>query len=138
MYTRTYEHFCSHGHNDGFLEDVTITLTNKTDGKDPKNTENYGMRTLKTLAPSGLNIEDCPTKYYICHRLWYIKVSQLFGRQYIRTWTESGLHVIMFMFILHLLMYLLFYIVYVTSYSFTAVFGIMQQASGMECFCENS
>ena len=69
MQEHFYKHFCSHGHNDRFLEEVTITLTNKTDGKDPKNMENYGMRTLKTLAPSGLNIEDCLTKYYICHIL---------------------------------------------------------------------
>ena len=34
------EHFCSHDHN-GFLEDVTITLTNKTKGKEPKNKENW-------------------------------------------------------------------------------------------------
>ena len=30
------EHLHSDGHN-GFLEDVTITLIDKTDGKDPKN-----------------------------------------------------------------------------------------------------
>ena len=69
MQGRLYEHFCSHGHNDGFLEEVAITLTNKTDGKDPEYAENYGMRTLKTLAPSGLNIEDCLTNYYICRIL---------------------------------------------------------------------
>ena len=63
MQEHFYKHFCSHGHNDGFLEEVTITLTNKTDGKDPKNKENYGMRTLKALARSELNIKDCPTKY---------------------------------------------------------------------------
>ena len=42
----------------GFLGNVSITLTDKTDGKDPKRRENYWMRTLKTYAPFGLNIED--------------------------------------------------------------------------------
>ena len=41
------------------LEDVTGTFIHKTDGKDPKNRENYWTRTLKTLAPDGLNTEDC-------------------------------------------------------------------------------
>ena len=63
-------------------------------------------------------------------RFHWTKVFQLFGRQYIRTWMILGLHVIMFM-------YSLFYIVYVTSHSFTSVFGTLQ-ASGIECFCENS
>ena len=49
------EHLHSDGHN-GFLEDVTITLIDKTDGKDPKNRENYWM---KMLAPDGLNSEEC-------------------------------------------------------------------------------
>ena len=56
MYILRY--IISDGHN-GFLEDVAITLIDKTDGRDPKNRENYWMRTLKTLAPQGLNIEDC-------------------------------------------------------------------------------
>ena len=41
-----------------FLEMFSITLIDKTDGKDPKTRENYWMRTLKTYAPFGLNIED--------------------------------------------------------------------------------
>ena len=56
MQEHLYEHFYSDGHV--FLDEVTLTLTNKTDAKDPKNTENYRVRTLKTLAPCGLNIED--------------------------------------------------------------------------------
>ena len=52
-----FEHFKSEGHN-GFLGNVSITLIDKTDGKDPKRRENYWMRTLKTYAPFGLNIED--------------------------------------------------------------------------------
>ena len=58
MQEHLHEHFYSDGHN-GFLENVAITLIDKTDGRDPKNRENYWMRTLKTLAPDGLNIEDC-------------------------------------------------------------------------------
>ena len=53
-----YDHFYSDGHN-GFLQDVAITLLDTIDGENPKNMKNYWMRTLKTLAPGGLNIEDC-------------------------------------------------------------------------------
>ena len=49
MQEHLYEQFYSDGHN-GFLEDATVTLINKTDGKDPKIRENYLMRTLKMLA----------------------------------------------------------------------------------------
>ena len=52
------EHFYSDGHN-GFLKDVTITSIDNIDGRDLKNRENYWMRTLKTLAPDGLDIEAC-------------------------------------------------------------------------------
>ena len=41
----------------GFLGNVSITLIDKTDGKDPKRRENYWMRSLKIYAPFGLNIE---------------------------------------------------------------------------------
>ena len=58
MQEHLFEHFYSEGHN-GFLEDVSVTLIDKTDGRDPKKREFYWMRTLKTLAPDGLNIEDC-------------------------------------------------------------------------------
>ena len=52
-----FEHFKSEGLI-GFLRNVSITLIDKTDGKDPKRRENYWMRALKTYAPFGLNIED--------------------------------------------------------------------------------
>ena len=42
----------------GFLGNISITLIDKTDGKDPKRRENYWMRALKTYHPFGLNIED--------------------------------------------------------------------------------
>ena len=52
-----YSHFESEGHN-GFLEDVSIALIDKTDGSDPTKRETFWMHTLKTLAPYGLNVED--------------------------------------------------------------------------------
>ena len=57
MQEHLFEHFKSEDHS-GFLGNVSITLIDKTDGKDPKRRENYWMRTLKTYAPFGLNIED--------------------------------------------------------------------------------
>ena len=57
MQEHLYAHFQSSGHT-GFLNDVSITLIDKTDGSNPKARENYWIRTLKTLAPSGLNIEE--------------------------------------------------------------------------------
>ena len=55
------EHFCSHfeseGHN-GFLEDMSISLIDKTDGSYPTKRETFLMHTLKTLTPYGLNIEN--------------------------------------------------------------------------------
>ena len=41
-----------------FLEDVSITLIDKTDGSDPTKRETFWMHTLKTLAPYGLNVEN--------------------------------------------------------------------------------
>ena len=52
-----FEHFKSEGHS-GFLGNAFITLIDKIDSKDPKRRENYWMKTLKTYAPFGLNIED--------------------------------------------------------------------------------
>ena len=51
------EHFDSMGHN-GFLNNVSMTLINKTDEKNPKKRENYWMRTLISYTPFGLNVED--------------------------------------------------------------------------------
>ena len=51
-----YEHFHSEGRN-GFLGYVSVSLIDKTNGFQPKKRENYWMRTLKTLAPLGLNVE---------------------------------------------------------------------------------
>ena len=52
-----FEHFNSKGHN-GFLHDVSFTLINKTDLKNPTKREHYERHTLKTLGPHGLNVED--------------------------------------------------------------------------------
>ena len=57
MQQHLYEHFCSKGHN-VFLGNVSIRLVEKTDGFQSKNRENYWMRTVKTLAPLGLNVES--------------------------------------------------------------------------------
>ena len=37
---------------------VSISLIEKNDCSQPKKRENYWMRTLKTLAPLGLNVES--------------------------------------------------------------------------------
>ena len=50
-----FEHFNSPGHN-GFLEDVSIILIDKTDPSDPEKREDYWIQTLKTAAPWGLNV----------------------------------------------------------------------------------
>ena len=57
MQEHLYRHLGSPGHK-GFLNDVLVTLIDKTDGSDPKKREDYWMNTLKTMAPYDLNIED--------------------------------------------------------------------------------
>ena len=57
MEQHLYEHFCSEDDN-GFLGNVYISLIDKNDGFQPKKRENYWMRTLKTPAPLGLNVES--------------------------------------------------------------------------------
>ena len=51
------EHFASEGHC-RFFEDVTFTLIDKTELKDPNRREHYWRHTLKTMTPLGLNVED--------------------------------------------------------------------------------
>ena len=55
MQGHLYEHFNLPGLS-GFLNDVSVTL--KTDPKDPTKRENDWIHTLKTKAPLGLNVED--------------------------------------------------------------------------------
>ena len=57
MQERLYRHFSSPGHR-RFLNDVSVTLIDNTDRSDPKKREDYWIKTLKTIAPYGLNIED--------------------------------------------------------------------------------
>ena len=52
-----FEHFSSNDHN-GFLEDCSITLIDKTDGSDPTRREEYWRRVLKTVTPYELNTID--------------------------------------------------------------------------------
>ena len=40
-----------------FLNDVSVTLINKTGPKDPTKQEDYWIQTLKTKTPLGLNVE---------------------------------------------------------------------------------
>ena len=42
----------------GFLEDVEVTLIDKTQASDLTKRKYYWMRTLKTLYPDGLNLES--------------------------------------------------------------------------------
>ena len=42
----------------GFLENAKIMLIDKTDGQNPKKSEDYWRKTFKTYAPFRLNVED--------------------------------------------------------------------------------
>ena len=50
-----YKHFKREGHTE-FLDDVSITFIDKTDGSNPTKRENYWMRNLKAFSPYSLNI----------------------------------------------------------------------------------
>ena len=63
MQQHLYEHFYSEVHNE-FLGNVSISLIDKTGGFKSKKSENYWMRTLKTLPPLGLNVES-GVQYFI-------------------------------------------------------------------------
>ena len=63
MQQHLYEHFYSEVHNE-FLGNVSISLIDKTGGFKSKKSENYWMRTLKTLPPLGLNVESA-VQYFI-------------------------------------------------------------------------
>ena len=54
MQLLVFEHFSSNDHN-GFLEDCSIAVIDKTDGSDPTRGEVYWRRVLKTVTPYGLN-----------------------------------------------------------------------------------
>ena len=50
-------HFLQDDHH-GFLEDVEVTLIDKTQASEPTKREYHCMRTLKTFYPDGLNLES--------------------------------------------------------------------------------
>ena len=54
MQPELFEHFHSEEYN-GFLQDCSITLIEKTDGSDATRREEYWRVVLKTVAPDGLN-----------------------------------------------------------------------------------
>ena len=56
MQRHLYEQFNLPGHS-GFLNDVSVTLIDKADPKDPTKREDYWIYTLKTKAPLGPNAE---------------------------------------------------------------------------------
>ena len=51
------KHFNSMEHN-GFLNNISVTLTAKADDKNPKKREGYWRRTLKAYPPFESNVED--------------------------------------------------------------------------------
>ena len=71
MQEHLLKHFNSMGHN-GFLNNVSIALINKTDGNNPKKREDYWRRTLKTYLPFGLNVGDSvpPFPYSLICDIW--------------------------------------------------------------------
>ena len=57
MQEHLYKHFQSEGHTE-FLNDVSITLADKTDVSASTKRENYWMRTRTTFPPYGFNVVD--------------------------------------------------------------------------------
>ena len=51
-----FENVNSEGHE--FFHDISVTMIDKTDGKNPPRRDYYWQHTLKTLAPHSLNFED--------------------------------------------------------------------------------
>ena len=71
MQIHFYKNFNLPGHS-GFLNDVSVTVSDKADPRNPAKREDYWIHTLKTKAPRGINVEDglkakrivfCPTDY---------------------------------------------------------------------------
>ena len=54
-----HDYFLSPDH-DGLLNNVEITLIDKTDPSNPERREKFWRTKLRTLAPLGLNIESNP------------------------------------------------------------------------------
>ena len=71
MQEHLYRHFSSPGHR-GFLNDVSVTLIDKTDGPDPKKREDYWMKTLKTMAP--WNHEAIPPNWKTIYGITEVRI----------------------------------------------------------------
>ena len=58
MQPESFQHFHSKKHN-GFLQDCSITLIDKTDGSNPTRQEGYWRVVLRTVASYGLSRIEC-------------------------------------------------------------------------------
>ena len=65
------KHFQTEGHK-GFLNEASVTFIDKIDGKDPKKTERYWMRTLKAMETYGFNIADSVLLAHTLFRLFLL------------------------------------------------------------------
>ena len=66
MQQHLFKHFSEEWHH-CFLEDVSISLIDKTDPSNSLQRENYWRSTLKTMAPWRLNVEDCVWNSVLLH-----------------------------------------------------------------------
>ena len=57
MQEHLYKHFESESHS-GFRDCVSVIFIDKTDRSNTTKRETYRMRTLKTIAPYGLNVKN--------------------------------------------------------------------------------
>ena len=57
MQEHLYKHFESEKYTE-FLDDVSLTLIDKTGGSNPTKRENYWMQSLKEFAPYSLSVVD--------------------------------------------------------------------------------
>ena len=57
MQQHVFGHLLSDSH-DGFLESVSITFIEKSDPLDPLKREDYRRRTLCTMSPQDINVEE--------------------------------------------------------------------------------
>ena len=63
MQEHLYKHFKSERHS-GFRHDVSVILIDKAGCSNSTKRETYWMRTLKTIAPYGLNVENNVNLFY--------------------------------------------------------------------------
>ena len=74
-------HLFEHFNLPGFSNDVSVTLIDKTDPKEPTKRENYCNDTLKTKAPLGLNVEDgLLVKLVVFCYIGYVYGRTVFGK----------------------------------------------------------